>query len=294
MRLDHLRLLEPAPGILAWYDGRIAGLRAFEGPNWVDDGALSLGIAAYAVCAGRRALVYDSHISVPHGARMRADLEARGFFDIAVLLSHHHLDHIAGTAAFEGCEILAGALTAQHLARDKPAIEAGTLSGPPAIDPLILPDRVLEGTSRFDLDGRDLEILPFEIHSGDGMLVWLAEARILLAGDALEDPITYVAEPDRLATHLDELDRLAALRPERILPNHGDPARIASGGYGPGLIDATRRYTAWLAGLPGDPGRAAQPLHAILGPDLDAGHIHWFAAYEAVHRGNIDKVLGRG
>lgn len=294
MRLDHLRLLEPAPGVLAWYDGRVPGLRAYEGPNWVDDGALSLGVAAYAVVKGARGLVYDSHISLPHAARMRADLEARGVTDITVLLSHHHLDHVAGTAAFEGCEILAGARTAAHLARDRAAIEAGTLSGPPAIDPLILPSRVLEGAGAFDLGGRRLELLPFDIHSEDGVLVWLAEARILLAGDALEDPITYVAEPDRLEAHLAELDRLAGLGAQRILPNHGDPERIASGGYGPGLIDATRRYTEWLAGLRADPGRAATPLREILSADLEAGHILWFDAYEAVHQGNVAKVLGDG
>ncbi|MEM8740258.1 MAG: MBL fold metallo-hydrolase [Pseudomonadota bacterium] len=294
MRLDHLRLLEPAPGVLAWYDGRVEGLRAFEGPNWVDDGALSLGVAAYAVVNGTHGLVYDSHISVPHAARMRAELNARGVTEITLLLSHHHLDHVAGTAAFAGCEILAGARTAAHLARDKAAIEAGTLSGPPAIDPLILPTRALDGNTTHDFAGRALELLPFDIHSQDGVLVWLAEQGILLAGDALEDPITYVAEPDRLEAHLAELDRLAGLGATRILPNHGDPDRIASGGYGPGLIDATRRYTEWLAGLPSDPGRAETPLHEILAADLAAGHILWFDAYEAVHQGNIAKVLGDG
>ena len=40
----HLRILRPAPGILAFYDGRVEGYRFAPGPNWVDDGALSLGI----------------------------------------------------------------------------------------------------------------------------------------------------------------------------------------------------------------------------------------------------------
>jgi hypothetical protein len=43
-------MFRPAENIFAFYDGRIAGYRFAEGPNWVDDGALSLGISSYATC----------------------------------------------------------------------------------------------------------------------------------------------------------------------------------------------------------------------------------------------------
>ena len=37
-----MRVLRPAPNVLAFYDGRIAGVRAHsEAPNWLDDGAYS-------------------------------------------------------------------------------------------------------------------------------------------------------------------------------------------------------------------------------------------------------------
>ena len=40
-----LRVLEPASGVLAFYDGRIPGVR-LHGPeaNWLDDGAFALAI----------------------------------------------------------------------------------------------------------------------------------------------------------------------------------------------------------------------------------------------------------
>jgi cyclase len=60
----HLRVLEPDDGIYAFYDGRIAGYRFADRPNWVDDGALSLGIASYALVRADAALVYDTHVSV--------------------------------------------------------------------------------------------------------------------------------------------------------------------------------------------------------------------------------------
>ncbi len=76
----------------------------------------------------------------------------------------------------------------------------------------------------------------FDIHSDDGVVLYLPEARLLLAGDTLEDTVTYVAEPENLARHLPELDRLVALGATRILPNHGCPGRIAAG--------ATRRASS--------------------------------------------------
>lgn len=50
-----------------------------DGPNWVDDGALSLGIASlYALVVRDRAIVYDTHVSPAHGRVIRAELERRG------------------------------------------------------------------------------------------------------------------------------------------------------------------------------------------------------------------------
>ena len=115
---------------------------------------------------------------------------------------------------------------------------------------------------------------------------------LLLAGDTLEDPTTYVDEPERLEVHLGELDRLAALRPARILPNHGSEARIAAGGFGPELIDATRAYVARLLRCREDAGLAALPLRDFIAEELAGGAVEYFAPYEAVHAANVAKVRG--
>ena len=103
-------------------DGRIAGHRFAPEHNWVDDGALSLGIASYALVDGDESLVYDTHISVPHARAVRTALEGRGVGRFTVVLSHWHLDHIAGTAAFADCEVIANRRTAAHMSRCKEAI----------------------------------------------------------------------------------------------------------------------------------------------------------------------------
>lgn len=289
--LPHLRCFQPAPGLWAWYDGRVPGYRAYPQPNWIDEGALAVGIASFALVAGDEALVYDPHTSVTHGARVRADLDTMGVRRYRVVLSHRHMDHIAGTAAFAGFPVIANAVTAAHLARDRAEIETGSLRGAPPIAPLILPDTVFDSRLAFDFGGRRVELLHFDIHSDDGTVLWLPDERLLLAGDTLEDPITYLAEPGRLAAHLVDLHRLADLKPRRILPNHADPDRLAAGGFGPGLIDATIRYVTFLTELKDNPGRADWPLEQVIADDLAAGIVVWHPSYVEVHRDNVRAVL---
>jgi glyoxylase-like metal-dependent hydrolase (beta-lactamase superfamily II) len=269
-----MRLLTPTSGILAFYDGR-DGKREREEPNWLDDGALMLGIASYAIVDGGEALVYDTHLSVDRARWIREHLDATR---ITVVLSHRHADHVAGTEAFADCEVLAGPLTAKLLAEQREAIEAAT----PPIKPLVLPTGEVPPT--LQVGATTVEALPFDIHAADHTLLWLPERRILLAADAVEDPITFVAEPDRIEAQLRELDRLEALDPEIILPAHGDPDVIAAGGYGRGIIEATRVYlTALLAG-------DRRPLDELLEAPFHNGWIHPYPAYEAVHEANLEAV----
>ena len=128
--MHHLRVLHPTEGVRAFYDGRVEGYRFADGSNWVDDGALSLGIASYAIVDGSEALIYDTHVSVEHARFIRASLEADGVRRFVVLLSHCHLDHVAGTAAFADCEVIATARTAQRLKREPARDRSGSARGP--------------------------------------------------------------------------------------------------------------------------------------------------------------------
>lgn len=287
----HMRVLQPAEGIFAFYDGRVDDYRFAEAPNWVDDGALSLGIASFAILDGGHALVYDTHVSIPHARFIRRTLAEHGAERFTVLLSHWHLDHVAGNAAFADCEIMANERTAAHLARHKQAIEAGTHDGMPAIDPLVMPTRTFTGALRLEIGDVRLNLIEANIHSDDATVIWLPERRLLLAGDTMEDTITYVAEPGGFSTHLAELDRLWALGPERILPNHGDPDIIAAGGYGKSLVRATQQYIRALRRCAKDPALREAPLRDIVAGPLQAGWINYFAPYEAVHRRNIEITL---
>lgn len=290
LSLDKLAVLEPYPGVLAFYDGRVEGHRFAEGPNWVDDGALSLGIASYAIVSGAEAIVFDTHVSVEHGRFIRRFLEQRGVQNITVVLSHWHLDHVAGTAAFADRPVIANEMTASLLVQNQAGIEDGSLHGLPAINPLVLPTRTFADRLSLSCGSEQIELMQFNIHSKDGTVIWMKDRSILLAADTIEDTVTYVAEADEFTAHLTELDRLSDLKPRSILPNHGDRAVIEGGGYSPEIIRVTQRYIRFLQKGAFDPTLQERSLAEIL-PEIDPhGACRYFAPYEEVHRRNLASV----
>lgn len=281
-----LAILQPYPGIFAYYDGRIAGTRLHsEGPNWLDDGAYALGVASYAIVDGGEALVYDTHISVQHAGAIRAHVESLGVTSIRVVLSHWHKDHVAGNAAFADCEIIALALTAERLVENHEKIETAT----PPIRPLVMPNRLFEGRLDIKVGQRTVELHHFAIHSADGNVLWLPEEKLLLAGDTVEDCATFIAEAENVATHIDELKRLRLWPITRILPSHGDRDRIAAGGYEATLIDANRRYLECLQKAAADRTPIGR-LKDFAADEIAAGAVLYFEPYEEVHDSNVARM----
>ncbi|HEY0291753.1 MAG TPA: MBL fold metallo-hydrolase [Hansschlegelia sp.] len=287
---DSFRVLRPHPNVWAFYDGRATGRRLWsDEPNWLDDGAYELGVATFAIVVGHEALVYDTHISTAHAQAIRRMLEEDlGVTSIRVVLSHWHVDHVAGNAAFADCEILSNRLTAEALVAHRAELEGDA----PPVSPLVMPNRIFEAAATTVTVGDvAVDLIQVDIHSHDGTLLLVKEWGLLFAGDALEDTVTYVAEPERLAVHLRDLARLHALPFTHILPNHGDPEIIAAGGYPASLIDATETYVRGLLALePGD-ARSTLSLEAFVADDVAAGRIGYFAPYEAVHRRNVEQAL---
>jgi cyclase len=291
--MHHMRVLRPAEGIYTFYDGRVEGYRFADEPNWVDEGAIALGIASYAVVFGEEALVYDTHTSVEHARVVRTTLESEGVRRFTVVLSHWHLDHIAGTEVFADCEVISSERTAEHLERHKPKIERGELEGPPAIDPLILPTRTYSDRLELTVGDLPVELIHTNIHSDDATVIWMPERRLLLCGDTMEDTVTYVDEPESFDAHLQNLEALRRLGPDRILPNHGDPEVIGAGGYSTGLIDATEDYIRTLQRAGDEPALRDASLRDVASDSIEAGWIKYFPPYEAVHRENLETVLSR-
>lgn len=279
--------------LLGFYEGRTPGIGDDPARGWVEDGALSLGICSYALVDGAEAIVYDTHVSVDRAQTIRDTLEGLGARRIRVVLSHWHLDHIAGTEAFADCEIIANRATAELLAEHRTAIEAGALNGPPAIAPLVLPTTTFDDRMDLDLPNLRAELVQFAIHSRDATVIQVPALDLLLAGDTLEDMITYVSEADQLERHLNELARLRRLGAARIFPNHGSRERIERGGYAPTLIDATEQYVRDLLNTAITPAESQWDLRAFVAAQLAASWIEWFTPYERVHRSNVEAIRNR-
>lgn len=288
----HLRVLKPLPFVYAFYDGRIADVRLHsEDENWLDDGGFSLGTASYALVDEDDALVYDTHLSVPHARKIRMFLERMGMKRIRVVLSHHHLDHVAGNEAFADCEIIAHERTLAHLTANRAGIESASYHGAPAISPLILPTVIYEDHLKLDVGRLRVHLRHADIHSDDATLLYIDDLELLFAGDTLEDTVTYVAEPHALDAHLAELDRLWSWPISRILPNHGDPLVISAGGYEKTLIRATQQYVRVLKRCVNEPELRSESLSTLIAGPLQAKWVNYFAPYEAVHRNNVAKVV---
>ncbi|MGE0022824.1 MAG: MBL fold metallo-hydrolase [Hyphomicrobium sp.] len=291
----HLRVLNPHPAVFAFYDGRVEGYRMFAEKNWIDEGAIALGVASYAIVSGTKALVYDTHVSIPHAAAIREFLATEaGVTAFTVLLSHWHLDHVAGNEAFQDCEIISTQKTADHLTSRLATVEDGTFVGPPAIKPLILPTRTFSGSLAFEVGNIKLEIIEANIHSDDAAVIWWGDERLLLAGDTMEDTCTYVMEPDNLPLHVADLERLDTLLPARILPNHGDPDVIATGGYNRGFNRATQQYIRALMRCKDEPDLRELPLSELMQGPIGSGWVTYFEPYEIVHKENLDTVVSEG
>jgi glyoxylase-like metal-dependent hydrolase (beta-lactamase superfamily II) len=283
-----LRILQVAPGVFAYYDGRIAGVRLHSPQaNWLDDGAYSLGIASYAIVGGREAIVFDSHVSLDHARAVRNHLEGLGVTRFTLVLSHWHDDHVAGNTVFADGPIIAHRLTRDALSANRDKLEN---SNPP-IRPLVLPTEVFDDGLTLAIGGRSVEALHFAIHSADGVVLRLPDAGLLFAGDVVEDTVTYVSEAEDTPKHIAELGRLAALPFRRILPAHGAPDRIAGSGYDEGLIAANQDYLRRLAA---GEGRDGAPLSAFVANDIAAGRIGYFEPYETVHQANVKAMVAAG
>lgn len=287
-----MQVFRPYPEVFAFYDGRIPGVRV-HGPhgNWLDDGAFSLGTCSYAIVDGDEALVYDPQMSLNHARIIRKTLAEAGYRKLRLVLSHWHTDHVAGNEVFQDFEIIANRHTLQALKDNREKLE----NDDPPIRPLILPTRIFDDSLALKVGELDVELRLVDIHSHDETVMLFPRQELLFAGDTLEDSVTYVSEPDRLAVHLSELDRLAKFSFSRIMPNHGDPGLIASGGYDRRLIAATKVYTAKLLKLAQEPALAALPLAEFARDSFETGGAQYFEPYEAVHRHNVravQKALG--
>jgi cyclase len=283
--LATLRIFEPHPGVFAYYDGRTGERFHSEQPNWLDDGAFTLGVATYSIVSGNEALLYDAAITTHHAAAMLNHVQSLGVTKTTVVYSHFHSDHIAGATALAGSTFVGQTLTAVTMERKTAALAA---EDPPITT--VIPTTLYDTQMVIPVGDRTVELHNFNIHTPDSTVLFLPQEGLLFAGDTLEDTATYISDPASLPANQTELQRMAQLPISKILPAHGSPDRIAAGGYDPTFINATLRYIQAITEPVAQPAAWSQSLAQVVAQDVEAGYLLYFETYEVVHQSNIQSI----
>jgi len=274
-----------------FYDGR--NTKPTDPDNWLFGSALKLGIGSYAIHQGDKAIVYDTFLSVEHARWIRNYLEQNmGIKHITVVQSHWHLDHIAGNEIYKDRDIVSLKKTREIMKEKQAKLEAGEEWGLPAINPMIAPNMVFDNRMDMYVGDIKIELHQFNIHSPDANLIYIPKDKILLAGDALEDTVTYMVEDHvpELPVHLKELQRLKAMDIEKIYPNHGNPEVIRKGGYTKTFIDATVNYITRMIQRSKEANFLQTTLEDVAGDSFQKGWVSLFEPYRVVHEANLKYV----
>jgi glyoxylase-like metal-dependent hydrolase (beta-lactamase superfamily II) len=209
------------------------------------------------VAGDRRTLIIDTGYGAAPAQTLLGYAEAlRPGNELVALVTEPHLDHILGIATLRerGVEVYGHA----GVSRRPEDLEAeiaefaacvpdpvrrgrGEARLPFADTQVVPPSRPLTGETRLDLGGAVAEILFTPGHTPANLSVHVPEERVLFSGDCVVAgylPNLEAGGPAEWRTWLGSLDRIAALRPEVIVPGHGAPLQGAAVAAG---IDRVRR-----------------------------------------------------
>jgi len=169
---------------------------------------------------GKRFVVVDPGSEDPEEVeRLLAVVERRralGQRPVAVVLTHHHQDHVCGASA------VAHALGVPL--RAHPATLAAVASDARA-EPLREGDEI-------DLDGMTLRPLETPGHAAGHLALHVPEADVVIAGDLVSGLSTILIDPDTgdMEAYLASLERMRSVPCRLVLPGHGPPLPPAAFG----------------------------------------------------------------
>ena len=228
-----------------------------------------------------RAFVIDT-LMRPQDMRPVLELlgERAGERRTVVVNTHHHWDHVYGNAAFPGVDIVAqSACPRLILAHSTTTDESVPLQPPEGVP---LPTITFGDRLTYSDEPETVHLIHAPGHSEDSLVVFLAGARLLMAGDTLEWPLPNFAQRDGTDAWIHTLRQLKQLPVELVVPSHGPAMRRT-------IIDANERYISQVheavaAAKKGGAGRndLDLPAAAFLGDDVVLDDV-----YEEVHRDNL-------
>ncbi|HEX4248954.1 MAG TPA: MBL fold metallo-hydrolase [Pseudonocardia sp.] len=147
---------------------------------------------------------------------------------LVVVNTHADWDHVWGNSAVAGRAPIIAHEAALTRLRSTEAAETllAKRGGSTRFDEVELVEPTVTFRDSLVLHGGDLtlHLLHTPGHTADHVAVWIPELRLCLAGDAAEDPIPEVTDPTPRDLQLlrRSLSTLLELRPDHVLPSHGE------------------------------------------------------------------------
>jgi glyoxylase-like metal-dependent hydrolase (beta-lactamase superfamily II) len=225
------------------------------------------------------ALVFDAQ-ATPMQAR-RVIEQARRVTRLPiryVVLSHYHAVRTLGASAFAAQEIIASRLTYDLL------IERGEqdwksevgrfprlFEDAASIPGLTWPTITFETSLTLFLGRRRVDLVHLgHGHTAGDIVLWLAEDRVLFAGDLVEHGATPYCGDAHLRDWPRTLDRLATMAPAKLLPGRG--GALHSEAEVEEAIAGTRRFVTDLYRVVGEGVAAGRSLRQVYDATLETMH----------------------
>ncbi len=182
-------------------------------------------VNSIAVLTDRGTVVIDA-LPFPDEARQIARfLEIRSGMDFyALLLTHHHMDHVYGLYAFpEQLDVISSELCRQRLLEIGETSLAEAQESDPTFDEVTLriPSITFEDGDFFVGAGnKTFKLFPMPGHTNDNIGVFIEEDEVLITGDAVM-AIPIVADGD-LDGQIETLEFVKAMEPDTVVQGHGE------------------------------------------------------------------------
>ena len=288
-----LRTIQLSDNFICFYDGRGKAGEPLFGPDDSNWGQLDmdLGLCCYVLFQDGEAVVVDTLLTPEQAGYVRWRMESLGVRKFTVINTHMDMDHTGGNEVFADSTIIALKGTYDAMVKYKPLIEKAELWGPPGINPLVLPNSLIEVDTRITLAGFELNLLRVDAHQeGGSICVHIPAYRAVLAGDVAEDPAVFVNQASGARGYIAESRRLLGLDFDYVFPVHGNPDLIARGAYGKPFIEACIVYQERLLEKVGEPGFLDTEFTDFMGDYLNAGILHFSDVYAGIHKTNAENM----
>ena len=179
-------------------------------------------VTAGVIVTSEGAVVVDT-LPFPQETReLLAFIQKRGLRVPYVINTHSHADHANGSYLFEEADLVAHRRCREILRRhgEKVLEEAKAETPELAEVQLCLPPITFDQEATLRLGGRTMQLIPLPGHTSDSIGVYVQEAKILFAGDAVM-PVPYIVGGDRIAM-IDSLRAVGQLSLDNIVQGHGE------------------------------------------------------------------------